>query len=315
MRFLTNLFATSVMILMFTSKSPAVDLLYVSMGNNTIVSYDTTSNNGATIATTESIFASTNLIDPYGIAFDSLGNLYAANLNNNYISKFNSSGVFQSTIGSPLNLNAPIGLAFDSSDNLYAANRHSGISKFNSYGIYIDNISANLGSLTGLAFDSSGNLYASNTWGSSTTWDTISKFDTSGNYIGNIASHLSTPMGIAIDSSDNLYSANANGSYNTTISKFNSSGVYLSSITSSLTSPFGLAIDSLDNIYATNWVENTISKFDSSGNFLTSWSTGTHPASLAFKPITAPEPSTYILVAVAACTIAIISRQTKSNLK
>ena len=32
-------------------------------------------------------------------------------------------------------------------------------------------------------------------------------------------------------------------------------------------------------------------------------------------PVAVPEPSTYILIAIAACTIAIISRQTKSNLK
>jgi len=35
----------------------------------------------------------------------------------------------------------------------------------------------------------------------------------------------------------------------------------------------------------------------------------------AFLSITVPEPSTYILIAIAACTITIISRQTKSNLK
>ena len=54
---------------------PAADLIYVSLSNNTIVSYDTTSNNGSAIAATASIFASTNLSNPQGLAIDTSGNL------------------------------------------------------------------------------------------------------------------------------------------------------------------------------------------------------------------------------------------------
>ena len=76
----------------------AVDLLFVTLGNNTIVKYDTTGNVGATIQATQATFASTNLNNPAGLAFDSSGNLYAANYGGNTISKFNSSGAYVSNI-------------------------------------------------------------------------------------------------------------------------------------------------------------------------------------------------------------------------
>jgi secreted PhoX family phosphatase len=59
------------------------------------------------------------LNSPEGLAFDSAGNLYAANLGNNSIEKYTPGGsasVFAST-----GLSNPVGLAFDSAGNLYAA--------------------------------------------------------------------------------------------------------------------------------------------------------------------------------------------------
>jgi sugar lactone lactonase YvrE len=124
------------MLLALAAPLPAVDMLYVTLTNNTIVTYDTTGNVGTTIAASVNTFASTNLNVPTGLAFDSSGNLYAANTGNSTISKFNSSGVYQSNITS--NLNSPIGLAFDSSGNLYAANSTSKtISKFDSSGTFL----------------------------------------------------------------------------------------------------------------------------------------------------------------------------------
>ncbi len=59
------------MLMAFDSTLPAVDMLYVSMNNNTIVSYDTTGNDGMTIAASMATFANTKLSDPEGLAFDS----------------------------------------------------------------------------------------------------------------------------------------------------------------------------------------------------------------------------------------------------
>ncbi|RLT16724.1 MAG: PEP-CTERM sorting domain-containing protein, partial [Planctomycetota bacterium] len=119
------------------------------------------------------------------------------------------------------------------SGNLYAANNGDNtISKFNSAGGYVSNITTNLSDPTGLAFDTSGNLYAANNTGS-----TISKYNSSGAYvsIGSIGStNLNAPFGLAFDTSGNLYAAN-NG--NNTISKFNSSGTFLTSWSTGLASP------------------------------------------------------------------------------
>ena len=77
----------AIALLMMAMGSPisAVDLLYVSLGGSKIVSYDTTGNSGSSIA-------NTNLNNPQGLAFDSLGFLYSTNTNDRTMSKFNSSG-------------------------------------------------------------------------------------------------------------------------------------------------------------------------------------------------------------------------------
>jgi hypothetical protein len=77
----------SIALLMMAMGSPisAVDLLYVSLGGSTIVSYDTTCNSGSSIANTK-------MNNSQGLAFDSSGHLYATNTNDSTMSKFNSSG-------------------------------------------------------------------------------------------------------------------------------------------------------------------------------------------------------------------------------
>ena len=134
---LSRIACSSLMLLALAAPLPAVDMLYVTTGNNTIVSYDTTGNVGSTIAASMATFASTNLNNPQGLAFDSTGNLYAANPGViSTISKFNSSGAYVSNITT--NLNGPAGLAFDTSGNLYAANTYdSTISKFSSSGSFL----------------------------------------------------------------------------------------------------------------------------------------------------------------------------------
>jgi len=261
---LSRVACSMVWLLAFAAPLPAVDMLYVTLGDNTIVTYDTTGNVGTTIAATKAVFANTNLNVPYGLAFDSSGNLYAANVVDNTISKFNSAGTYLSNITG--NLNRPVGLAFDSSGNLYAANVGD---------------------------------------------NTISKFNASGAYLSNITGNLNSPVGLAFDSSGNLYAANI---FNDTISKFNASGAYVSNITGNLNSPIGLAFDTSGNLYAANNYNSTISKFDASGTFLTSWNTGAgNPLMLAFKPVTVPEPSTYALAAIATGVMAFVARRRKAR--
>lgn len=120
-------------------------------GNSTI--------NVFTPAGVGSVFASTGLNGPTGIAFDGAGNLYVANWNSGTIEKFDSSGnasLFAS------GLSNPSGLAVDSAGNLYAAN-YGGttVEKFSPSGVG-SLFASGLDNPSGLAFDSAGNLYVAN---------------------------------------------------------------------------------------------------------------------------------------------------------
>ena len=288
----------------------AVDMLYVTLNNNTIVAYDTTGTNGTAIAASMTTFATTDLNNPQGLAVDSSGNIYVANPGDNTINKFNSTGSYVSSITT--NISLPQGLAVDSKDNLYAANYGNGpsnnhtISKFDYAGVYVDSLdtAAYLNSPIGIALDPAGNIYAANFGNYS-----ISKFNSAGVYqpIGSIDStYLNSPQGLAADSLGNIFVANYGDS---TIRKYNDSSVYLYNITTNLSGPLGLAFDTLGNLYAANWGNNTISKFDSSGTFLTSWSTGASPAFLAFQPVSVPEPSTYALATIATGVMAYLAHR------
>jgi len=303
---LSRIVCSSLMLLALAAPLPAADMLYVSLGNNTIVSFDTSSGVGATIAATKATFASTNLNNPQGLKFDSSGNLYVVNYTDNTISKFNATGGYISNITT--NLSSPGALAIDSSGNLYASN-YSGsygntISVFNTSGGFVKSIgsNSNLSGPSDLAFDSTGNLYATNVG-----LFTISKHNASGAYVSNFGSNLSNSYGLAFDSSGNLYANDGNYM----IKKFNASGTYVSNIGSNLNGPSGLAFDSSGNLYAANFYDNTISKFNSSGSFLTSWSTGTaSPNYLAFS---VPEPSTYALATIATGVMAYLARRRKAR--
>jgi streptogramin lyase len=326
MRFRSTFTAVSIILLAIPSSIQAIDLLsvtsslYVGLDNNNIVTYDTSSGVSATIEASVSTFTSLHLNVPLGLAFDISGNLYAVNNGDNTISKFNSAGVYQTngSIGST-HLYAPscLTFSFDNSGVLYVdggvdssnTQVQSFIAKYNSSGLYLSSITTNtnLNYPRGIAFDPFGNLYVANAGK-----NTISIFNPFGGYQGSITTNLKGPRGIAFDSLGNLYAANANN----TISKFNSAGLYQSSISIGLNGPSGIAFDSSGNLFAANTNNNSISVYSPSGAFLTSWATGSgQPYYIAFKPITAPEPSTYALSAIATglITYLAIRRRYKSH--
>jgi outer membrane protein assembly factor BamB len=78
---------------------------------------------------------------PYGVAFDSSGNLYVANYYGDTVSEFDSGGNLITGSFAP-GLNLPTGLAFDGSGNLYVANTDNNtVSEFDSSGNLIRTIS------------------------------------------------------------------------------------------------------------------------------------------------------------------------------
>ena len=118
-----------------------------------------------------SVFA-TGLHGPYGLAFDSSGNLFVENVTGSIL-KFTPGGA--STVFASTMLSSPTALAFDSFGNLYATNfGNDTIVKFATDGT--GTIFADTGGFHpyGLAIDSSNNLFVTN------EVDTILKFTPNG---------------------------------------------------------------------------------------------------------------------------------------
>jgi DNA-binding beta-propeller fold protein YncE len=134
------------------------------------------------------VFASTGF--PYGLAFDSAGNLFAANLLDNTIEKFTPGGV--GSVFASTGLNFPTNLAFDSAGNLFVANNQdSTIEEFNPGGLGSLFANTGLSYPQGLAFDSAGNLFVANGLN-----HTIEEFTPGG--VGSVfATGLSEPFSLA----------------------------------------------------------------------------------------------------------------------
>jgi DNA-binding beta-propeller fold protein YncE len=136
---------------------------------------------------------------PFGLAFDSSGNLYVANYGNygnNTIMKFapNGTGSLFASISSSGLVN-PVGLAFDSSGNLYVAcSGNNTIMKFTTSGTGSLFASSGLDEPRGLAFDSSGNLYVANSGN-----NTIEEFTPNGTGSLFASGGLDEPYFIAVE--------------------------------------------------------------------------------------------------------------------
>ncbi len=124
-----------------TQSASAADFMYVSLSNSTIVRYDVSLGTAVDVAGSLSVFVPSGqgLSSPEALAFDSSGNLYAANPGNNTITKYDSAGNGIGTyfVNSGQGLNFPNSLAFDKTGNLYVTNIFSDtISKYNSAGVF-----------------------------------------------------------------------------------------------------------------------------------------------------------------------------------
>jgi hypothetical protein len=131
------------------------------------------------------------------LAFDSAGNLYAADPDAGIIEKFDSSGNGTVFVQRASNY-AFMALAFDRADNLYVANNNGTIEKFDTSGAGTVFANSGVSYPTALAFDSAGTLYVANQYN-----NTIVKFDSSGNptVFANSGSYGNAPAAIAFEPS------------------------------------------------------------------------------------------------------------------
>lgn len=240
----------------------------------------------------------------FGIASDSLGNIYATDHNNNRIQKFTSGGSFLSKWGSrcvlstgidcvdpdgagPLELGdgqfySPSAIAIDSEDNIYITDifNHR-IQKFDRNGVFITKWGSfgvgdgQFDRPDAIAMDSSGNIFVSDYKN-----NRIQKFTNIGTFLAKWGSFGSSdgqffgPRGITIDATGDVYVADA---VNDRIQKFTNSGVFLDKFGTTgsgdghLDNPYDLIIDSANNIYVSDFNNHRIQKFTNSGLFLVNW--------------------------------------------
>jgi sugar lactone lactonase YvrE len=200
------------------------------------------------------------LSNPTGVALDSAGNLYIADLENSRIRKVSSSGLITTVAGkgtpgfsgdggaaTSAELLMPFAIALDSAHNLFIADNNNyrirkvdaagvistvvgdGTAAYNGDGIMAT--FAEIASPTGVALDSSGNLYIADQGNNrirkvstSGIISTVAGGGTGGLGEGGAATsaELSAPTSVVADSSGNLYIADANDSC---IVKVNTSGI------------------------------------------------------------------------------------------
>jgi streptogramin lyase len=144
-----------------------------------------------------SVFA-TNTVQPYGVAFDSKGNLYAACQSSpaGRVRMITPQGVV--TNFSPT-ITAPYGLAIDAGDNVFVTSSSGSIYKITPAGT--SSTFSFVSGATGLAFDKQGNLFVAVTSGSVTR---ITPAGASSTFATGLGSSL---VGLAFDNNGNLYVA------------------------------------------------------------------------------------------------------------
>lgn len=258
--------------------------VYVTSGSK-IFRYDTSSLNGTLIKQTETVFTTTGLSSPYGLAIDSEGNVYAANVGTAQVTRYDRAGNLTATIGTG-QLVDPIGLAFDSAGTLFvASDGTSSVKKFDATGTLTGTITTT--DPRGLAIDASDNLYVANY-----SISIIGKYGSDGTSLGTFASGAGGPTGVAVDAAGNVYSSSWGSGV---VKKYSSAGVLLNGTIGNglLTQPYGLDIDDTGNLFVASYGTSRVRVFSPQGTAITDW-TVSNPLWVATSAV--PEPSAIAVV-------------------
>ena len=206
---------------------------------------------------------------PDGLAVDSAGNLYVANLGDGTVTKVTPAGMKTFASG----LENPGGLAFDAAGNLFIANSiENTVMMVTPQGV-MSTFASVFNTPFGLAFDAAGNLYVSNVGD-----NTVIEVSPTGLPIDTI-SGFNVPSGLAVDGAGNLYVANLDDG---TVSKV-APGGKPTTFASGFSDPTGLTFDSAGNLYVANNADGTVSKVPPAGGTSTTFASGFNgPFGLAF---------------------------------
>lgn len=215
-----------------------------------------------------------------GIAFDSTGNKYISDYDNNRVQKFNSSNQYLAQWGvsgsGDGEFNHPRAIAVDSNNNIYVADQgNHRIQKFDSSGAYLAQWDTEVDGVNGipysLAFDSTDTLYVAG------PADRVQKFADDGTYIGKWGAsgsgngQFTSATAIAVDANDKVYVTETG---NNRVQKFETDGTYITKWgtsgtgNSQFSSPYGIAVDSAGSVYVADTFNNRVQKFTATGTYV-----------------------------------------------
>jgi hypothetical protein len=218
---------------------------------------------------------------PWGVAQDTLGNIYVVDGYSMQIRKFNKNGSFLdewTSCGAEDSSACPTAwdIATDSSNNVYVADA-AGVTKFDQDGnllLQFGNSSSPfipIGIATHSDIDSDGSVityvYVTNS-----VDNTVQKLTSEGAPVtewggtGSDRGQFRSPFDVAVDGKGNVYVADT---LNLRIQKFDGDGIPLAAWPTGTV--YSLATDSSDNVYAIFPQTSTIMKFTPEGDLLTEW--------------------------------------------
>lgn len=256
---------------------------------------------------------------PLGLAIDTAGNIYVADLGNNEIRKVTAAGVVTTLAGSPTvgsadgtgsaaSFNSPAGVAVDGAGNVYVADSgNSEIRKITPAGVVTTlagsthpgtadgtGSAASFQLPMGIAVDQGGNVYVSDVVSQSIRKITPAGVVTTLAGSGSTAS-FTFPAGITVDAEGNLYITDVG---NNNVSRMTPAGVVTTLAGSAGTSgetngtgsaasfngPLGIGLDAVNNLYVADYSNNAIRKVTQGGVVTTLVSSLAAPAGIVLDP-------------------------------
>jgi DNA-binding beta-propeller fold protein YncE len=211
---------------------------------------------------------------PNQIAYDSSGNIYVSDINNNRVQKFSSAGVWSSNI---ISATAPYGVCIDSSNNIYVGFKNATsdyrVAKYNSSGaLQWTSATLDTGNIAQMATDNTSVFVAmlnANTFKklSCSSGSVSATYGSTGSGDG----QFNAPYGVAFDGTY-LYITDAS---NDRVQKFNTAGTFITKWGSTGTgngrfiNPTAIAVNPVDNtVFVVDNARNDVQLFTNTGVFL-----------------------------------------------
>ena len=221
---------------------------------------------------------------PNGVAVDSAGRVYVADLVNNRVQIFNSNGTYFATLGTgwgpgDYEFDSPNGVAVGGNGNIYVADRgNQRVQIYDNTFTYVGTLgetgvsgtdNAHFDAPVDVAVDSAGDTYVVDL-----NNHRVQVFNNSRAYVRTIGvsgecgddfGHLCDPIGVTVDADGRTYVADGWGDR---VQVFDNSGAYLTTIGGSwgnrsgqMRQADGLAVDDAGNLYIAEYLNHRIQKF------------------------------------------------------